>query len=179
MNWEALGAIGEIFGAIGVIATLVYLATQIRQNTRAIRGATLNAVTQHQQFELRWSAEMGPSIRKAIHTPDQMSEDDVWQVSEMFTAFFVARQNEFSQYKQGLLSEEDWMSRESIIRVTLGIEWGQHWWLTFGKEYFTTEFVELVGRIMDASDYDFAETMKEFEKGGERLEQGGENLENE
>ena len=40
MNWEALGAIGEIAGAIGVIATLVYLATQIRQNTAAMRGAT-------------------------------------------------------------------------------------------------------------------------------------------
>ena len=44
----------------------------------AIRGSTLNSVTQHQQRELRWSAEIGASIRKAIHTPDQMSEDDVF-----------------------------------------------------------------------------------------------------
>ncbi len=179
MNWEALGAIGEILGAIGVIATLAYLAVQIRQNTRAIRGSTLSALTQHQQFEIHWSSELAGPLQRAIHRPDEMSEEDVWQVSELFTAFFVARQNEFSQYKQGLLGEEDWKSRESIIRVTLGIEWAQHWWLTFGKDYFTTEFVELVGRIVDASDYDFAETMKKFEKGGERLEQGGESLENE
>jgi hypothetical protein len=33
MNWEALGAIGEIVGAVAVIATLGYLAVQIRQNT--------------------------------------------------------------------------------------------------------------------------------------------------
>ena len=32
MNWEAIGAIGELLGAIGVIATLGYLAFQIRQN---------------------------------------------------------------------------------------------------------------------------------------------------
>lgn len=37
MNWDALGAIGEMLGAIGVIATLLYLSVQIRQNTRAIR----------------------------------------------------------------------------------------------------------------------------------------------
>ena len=33
MNWEAIGAIGEVAGALGVIATLAYLAVQIRQNS--------------------------------------------------------------------------------------------------------------------------------------------------
>ena len=33
MNWDAIGAIGEIIGALAVFLTLVYLATQIRQNT--------------------------------------------------------------------------------------------------------------------------------------------------
>ena len=36
MNWEAIGAIGEIIGAAGVIITLLYLASQLRQNTRAL-----------------------------------------------------------------------------------------------------------------------------------------------
>lgn len=36
MNWEAIGAIGEVCGAAGVIVTLVYLSTQIRQNSRAL-----------------------------------------------------------------------------------------------------------------------------------------------
>jgi len=39
MNWEAVGAIGEILGALGVIASLLYLATQIRHATRASRAA--------------------------------------------------------------------------------------------------------------------------------------------
>jgi hypothetical protein len=32
VNWDAIGAIGEVVGAVGVIATLGYLAVQIRQN---------------------------------------------------------------------------------------------------------------------------------------------------
>jgi len=51
MNWDAIGAIAELLGAIGVIASLVYLATQIRhsreqmgQNTRATRASA------YQQF---------------------------------------------------------------------------------------------------------------------------------
>ena len=43
MNWEAIGAVGEILGAIGVIATLGYLAAQIRQNTRSSRDAASRA----------------------------------------------------------------------------------------------------------------------------------------
>ena len=38
MNWEAIGAVAELTGAVGVIASLVYLATQIRQNTRSLRA---------------------------------------------------------------------------------------------------------------------------------------------
>jgi hypothetical protein len=38
MNWEALGAIGEIVGAVAVVLTLGYLAVQIRQNTLSNRS---------------------------------------------------------------------------------------------------------------------------------------------
>ena len=41
MNWEAIGAVAEALGAIGVIVTLAYLATHMKQNTRALRSAAL------------------------------------------------------------------------------------------------------------------------------------------
>ncbi len=34
MNWDAVGAIAESIGALGVISSLIYLAVQVRQNTR-------------------------------------------------------------------------------------------------------------------------------------------------
>ena len=34
MNWEAIGAVGEIGGAIAVVATLFYLTVQIRHSNR-------------------------------------------------------------------------------------------------------------------------------------------------
>lgn len=39
MNWEAIGAIGEILGGSAVLITLLYLALQIKQNTAALRQA--------------------------------------------------------------------------------------------------------------------------------------------
>ena len=40
MNWDAIGAVGELLGAAAVLFTLIYLAVQIRQNTSAVATAT-------------------------------------------------------------------------------------------------------------------------------------------
>ena len=46
MNWEAIGSVAELLGALGVIASLVYLAAQIRHNTRSLRAATYESLAQ-------------------------------------------------------------------------------------------------------------------------------------
>lgn len=44
MNWEAIGAVANLFAALGVIATLIYLAMQIRQNTKAVRSSSIESL---------------------------------------------------------------------------------------------------------------------------------------
>ena len=51
MSWEAIGAIGDFVGGLGVILSLVYLATQVRhsarvteENTREVGAAAREAV---------------------------------------------------------------------------------------------------------------------------------------
>ena len=45
MSIMELGALGEFVGSIGVLATLIYLAIHMRQNTMAVRLNTAHAVT--------------------------------------------------------------------------------------------------------------------------------------
>ncbi len=45
MNWEAIGAVGEILGAIAVFASLFYLAIQIRGNTRQAKAAMVQSIS--------------------------------------------------------------------------------------------------------------------------------------
>lgn len=49
MNWEALGAFGELIGAAAVVATLIYLSVQLRQNTKTVRLSSAQAVTEELQ----------------------------------------------------------------------------------------------------------------------------------
>ena len=44
MNWEAIGAIGEIFGAGAVVISLFYLASQIRTQNKEARLAAQHQV---------------------------------------------------------------------------------------------------------------------------------------
>ena len=44
MNWDALGAIAELLGAVAVLATLFYLARQIRQNRESVESASAETV---------------------------------------------------------------------------------------------------------------------------------------
>ncbi len=62
MNWEAIGAIGEVVGAQAVVWTLGYFATQPRQNTKAMQSTAELEAARH------WSEQ---NIRAALddHIP--------------------------------------------------------------------------------------------------------------
>ncbi len=52
MTLSDLGDLGDFLGGIGVIATLVYLAIQIRRNTMAVRSTSLDsAYAAHMEFQ--------------------------------------------------------------------------------------------------------------------------------
>ena len=62
MTIQELGSIGELVGAVATIATLVYLATQIRQNSKIITASTA-ASTRERQIEV--SRIIGTNVEAA------------------------------------------------------------------------------------------------------------------
>jgi hypothetical protein len=49
MNWDAIGAVGELISAIAVVMTLIYVAMQLRQNTDALRSSTWQSIQDAEQ----------------------------------------------------------------------------------------------------------------------------------
>ena len=45
MSWDAIGAIGEVLGALAVVISLIYLASQIRTNNKAIKQSSAQEQT--------------------------------------------------------------------------------------------------------------------------------------
>ena len=54
MSIQDLGSIGELIAALATLAALIYLAVQVRQNTRAIKSATFHELifTKKNEIEL-------------------------------------------------------------------------------------------------------------------------------
>ena len=46
INWDAIGAVGESIGSIGVLVSLVYLAIQMRDSATETRDASVQSVMQ-------------------------------------------------------------------------------------------------------------------------------------
>lgn len=70
MNWEAIGAVGEILGALAVVVTLVYLSVQIRQNSRMIqRDAHLDRI-RHVTDPLIGSSRQLSGVLEKLHAKD-------------------------------------------------------------------------------------------------------------
>lgn len=63
MNWEAIGAIGELVGGIAVIATLIYLAIQVNHSKVLLEGSEKIALSQI--YQARADARMRQVLAQA------------------------------------------------------------------------------------------------------------------
>jgi hypothetical protein len=80
MNWNAIAAIGELAGAVAVVVSLLYLARQINQNTRAMRRTAAHEAVEGM---LNWfsHALADPELSRiwtlGIERLDNPSEDEI------------------------------------------------------------------------------------------------------
>jgi hypothetical protein len=99
MNLNDLANLGQIVGAIAVVASLFYVAYQIRQNTNAVRSATAQAV--HEHFAswyhlLAADAELSQIVVNGLRDYASLSERDKARFIAMFMAFSPTHRMRFS-----------------------------------------------------------------------------------
>ena len=88
MNWEAIGAVSEVLGAVCVILTLGYLAVQIRQNTAMMTAQTVQASVDATQRVLLYRAEHAEvrAVLRKARNDEALSHDEF----EVVTAYLQA-----------------------------------------------------------------------------------------
>jgi hypothetical protein len=137
MNLQDLGAIGELLGAIAVVLTLIYLAKQIRLNTRAMEEGRRLALAQTYQMRADALQEMavdaadsryiGPIIVKltGLGYPESVAGLDHLSAEERgrFRLWQIAQQTHWDnmhfQYQQGYLDREYFEDalQERVLRL--------------------------------------------------------------
>ena len=148
MNWEAIGAIGEIVGATAVVATLVYLAIQIRQNTKVARSATRQAIAEmtiNLNSDLIGDQSLGQSFLK---DPESEPVEDGERLRLMARSYRLMRnwENIHYQYLTGMLSEDEWRGFRLNLKACLQWDSTNEYWRN-ERQFFAETFQAEVAQI--------------------------------
>jgi hypothetical protein len=169
MSLNDWGTIAEIVGALAVVITLIYLAIQVKHskesldaNTKAIRGQAISDVTRnvHDQMQmLAQGHDMTEWFGKFV-TGESLNSKDALLTDAFLSAVFMARQNEFLQWQQGLLDETVFKSLHHVTRLILLTPNGEHWWNHEGRSMYAPDFVGFVDFLRDDSSPEELEKFK-------------------
>lgn len=94
MTLQDLGSIGELLAAAATVVTLVYLAIQIRSNTRAVKSAAAQSV--HEAFAtwyrmLAADAPLAQLVTNGLRDYASLSEGDKARFVATLKAFWAER----------------------------------------------------------------------------------------
>ena len=148
---DALGDIGDFVGGLAVVVTLIYLAVQIRQNSRQIEmntAATRAAAYQAELIQTR-SANMElirdrkMAERVFLDSTEGLDTVDKFRVETLWLDNFRGKQHLFLQAQEGLIRLDLMRTHDSALLGLFANPLVRDFW-TRRKDQFVPDFVQHV-----------------------------------
>ena len=168
MNWDAIGAIGEILAALAVVATLFYLSLQMKQNSISLDRANdfAQASSIHESNAL-FAQVFSPIVRDAgmasIYAKAIEGEDLDRVEATRFTTFvktyLVWAEDLFHQQEVELgfaaVGDTELMLSTigPYIHRLLNTRAGNQWWQSDARHHFSPAFYEILVQIMTTEKF--------------------------
>ena len=148
MSIQDLGSIGELVAAIATVATLVYLAIQVRQNTRALRSSTFQEISNDMSVSsqtLSSSPDLSAIMVKGSETLSTLTAEESIRFSFFLLMTFRRLESTYVQRQSGFIGRELTAGFERSVISTIDSGGGAEWWNT-AKPAFSSDFVEYVDK---------------------------------
>ncbi len=146
MNWSQIGSIGEAVGAIGVIGSLIYLAIQVRANSKGLftstRESTFNSLKEWNYWvmadpDLAWIFQQGS---KDYNSLDQKERARYVHVMYSFYKLF---ENIYLHYEAKSIPEEVWRYNARMFKA-YATQPGANNYYSLRKPIFDPRFCKIV-----------------------------------
>jgi hypothetical protein len=131
MNWDAIGAVGELVGAGAVVATLFYLAVQVRQSNGLARRSEMN--TGQDQIS-RWrmalasNRQLAEVFANGLTERGSLDEVDQARFDAMLGEVVWSGYHVWDRARVGLLRDDEWQGFGQSIATLLASSGGSVWW---------------------------------------------------
>ena len=131
LNIQDLGSLGELIAAIATVMTLVYLAVQVRQNTRALKASTFQSISSElvQNVQPVFSTpDMAAIYAKSTSSPDSLSAEERIKMQAMYMASFRRLESTFVQCELGSIDRSFIEGPERSLIAIINTQLGREWW---------------------------------------------------
>src|SRR5205814_10623955 len=111
MNWEMLTAIGQLAAVFVGIPSLIYLATQIREQTKERRQSAVNVRTVQWgdlTCALHDSAELSAIFLRGVQSLADLDPVSQLRFSAFFNRFFIQLEAPYFSHREGMLTASAW-----------------------------------------------------------------------
>jgi len=168
MNWDALGAMAELVGALVVVVSVVYFAVQIRHSTRVSKAAAQEAaVTALRDLTkpLAQDAELSRIFRVGLEGLDGLEGEDRVRFFHLAFQFFKAAEGIHFHYVQEVLDEGVWKGYSTIFHHYLATPGFREYW-DLRRDSFSPAFQQFHDTIpLSEPPLSVAELAKETDAG--------------
>ena len=154
MTIQDLGSLGELVAAIATLATLLYLATEVRQNTRALESATFQNISGEMGTNVEpiiSNADLAAIMIKGNTDPNSLSAEEKLRYSAVLVASFRRLESVYVQHQLGSIDDELKEGFEISMIAVLQIPFANEWWET-AKAAFYTPFTDHVDKRLASGD---------------------------
>jgi hypothetical protein len=131
VSLEAVNTVAQLIAALGVVASLFYLAAQIRQNTRSMRAIVVDSLA-HSLVDLIGPQAYDPIAMRAFSTTCEnwngATEEDRARALPLMFAVFKLFENAWFQRRQGTLDPQQWEGWDVYIRIYYHRAGVKAWW---------------------------------------------------
>ncbi len=150
MNWEMIAAVGQLAAVLVGIPSLIYLAVQIREQTKERRQSAVNALTVQWgdlTCALHESAEFSAIYLQGLQSFDELDPVSKVRFSAFCNRFFKNSQAMYFAHQDGILTDQLWFEIERTMTDLLSYPGLQQWWKT-RRHWQTQEFARVVDAII-------------------------------
>ena len=147
MTIEQLGSLGEIVGALATVATLAYLAVQIRANTRMMRTQAGHASQAHSSqvaMGLAHDQQLAGVFRRGLADFEALEPDEQIQFTFLLSLFLSNAEMVFRDVQNGVsvpsALDRAWTSTRPFVRSP----GGRVFWERQGRTGYPPDFCRFV-----------------------------------
>ena len=120
MSWEAIGAMGSLLGALSVLLTLLYLAKQIKENSKLLTTSVYQtAVDGYNEMASMFLENPELARNLLMDKPAQLGEVDAYKLNLILRVYLNQGLKLFKLYEAGIFPEEDWLLRAAEVKQVI------------------------------------------------------------